>query len=102
MNTLTDFLLARIAEDEAAARTATLNHWTIPPEAEVNRAFLAHQLPPRALAECEAKRRIVKIADRLSRHMDMGSATDEDGDAILAALALPYADHLDYRAEWKP
>lgn len=80
--TLTDFLLARIAEDEDAIDLAV----------EENR-YWPYRLPSSARAECEAKRRIV------------GSCVEEspmEGAHILRLLALPYADHPDYREEWKP
>jgi hypothetical protein len=49
----------------------------------------------RVLAECEAKRRIVdEFAPRLRMNGDF--------DGLFRALALPYADHPDYREEWKP
>lgn len=74
--TLTEFLLARITEDEA-------------------RLPALHGMPPhgaaltRAYAECEAKRRIVDWARYAL-----------EPDAVLLALALPYADHPDYREVW--
>ena len=84
--TLVEFPTARIGEDEAVARYSPTR--------------------TRALAECEAKRRIV------ARHKlcgtgigycdDGGHGWDEDspGCADLSDLALPYADHADYREEW--
>jgi len=89
---LVEFLLARIAEDEAYAsyvleqqrdRTVWAPPWTV----------LA---PARQLAECEAKRRIVAT---IQRWLDTGYPTL---DHVLFALALPYADHPDYRDEWRP
>lgn len=84
--TLTDFLLQRIAEDEAEVQNALALHgsgttWR-----------LGHALDPaRVLAECEAKRRTVEWLVMEPR--------DEQP---LRFLALPYADHEDYREEWKP
>lgn len=108
--TLTDFLLARIAEDEAAARRATAgdrtgNWWIEPDEGGVSEvscldvqgfitavdadvAHIALHDPARVLAECEAKRQIVEYV-QIETH-------------VLQLLALPYADHPDYREEWKP
>jgi hypothetical protein len=67
--------------------------------------------PARVLAEVNAKRRIL---DRYTSAV-ADSAEDADGyydetrfeDArqlypVLRLLALPYADHLDYRPEWAP
>ena len=79
--TLTEFLLARIAEDED--------------EAEDNEPYWggwssAHEA--RVLAECEAKRRIV---EELS-HDGLGPR-----EWMLRVLAAVYSDHPDYRQEWK-
>jgi hypothetical protein len=114
--TLTDFLLARIAEDEEVARRVGESWfryfgqvYVIEGAGEGHPAWQAHRGddrcqvrteadgdhiarhdPARVLAECEAKRRI---------------ATGDDGRIqvsgyLLGVLALPYADHPDYREEW--
>ncbi len=100
--TLTDFLLARIAEDEAA--------W-LPAATQPRRAGKTHAR--RHLAECEAKRRIVELHPPRETHRGYpycgGCLQSEEDDRALyydcptlRALALPYADHPDYRDEWKP
>lgn len=102
MSDLVGFLLARIAEDEAAARESV--------EYEENVWEAAGWLPPsRVLAECEAKRRIVEqYADaerrRVADPLDMAVAPRRVFalERVLRALALPYADHPDYREEWRP
>jgi hypothetical protein len=73
--------------------------------------------PARVLAEVEAKRRIVEsaaeIMDRgafpegVSDGRDPDEVESDEGLAALAEyhlrlLALPYADHPDYREEWRP
>lgn len=101
MTTLTDFLLARIAEDEAGYRAEAAGvEWLT-----VN----GQDLWPQLLAECEAKRRIVERAQRASRVFNqsinpspLGVAMTMTMDLVLADLALPYANHDDYREEWKP
>lgn len=94
--TITEFLLARIAEDEAeAAKAGSFTPWDRPFERDDYGHLLVQ--PDRVLAECEAKRRIV---DRYSGCDDCG-AGDDPCDA-LRFLALPYADHPDYRKEWRP
>ena len=110
--TLTDFLLARIAEDEATARDDGADamvgwRWKhYPPEAyEVVQALtLRHSR--RVLAECEAKRRIVELCapgDWSGPHWHpIGEAGEDDRGDVLALLVLPYAAHPDYREEWKP
>jgi hypothetical protein len=110
VTTLADFLLARIAEDEADARRAAAADGLGPvwragtkwedmagiyanggevadmPDTDVA-PHIARWDPARVLAECDAKRRIVT---------ECGWVT------VMALLALPYADHEDYRQEWKP
>jgi HEAT repeat protein len=83
---LAAFLLARIAEDEADAKDAE-NYF--PDDGPFVRWDSA-----RVLAECEAKRRIVE------RVSDVAWATYSVRDVVLELLALPYADHPDYRKEW--
>ena len=71
--TITEFLLARISEDEARANAAsesmdafTRDHWMwlggydveVTPE---NYAYIDHLPPARVLAECKAKRAIVGV-----------------------------------------
>jgi len=97
--TLTEFILDRIAEDER-------DGWEIHDQS-------CDCLPPvpfpcdcgypaRVLAECEAKRRIVETV------VDMESVEDERPQQVVTLrwvcqiLALPYADHADYREEWRP
>jgi hypothetical protein len=114
--TLAEFLLARIAEDEADARAASRVRETRTGDTwkavrgrhgldritrtggavgdvmvETARHVARHD-PARVLAECEAKRRIVD----LSKH-----GCGDDYERVQRALALPYAEHLDYRKEWR-
>jgi len=83
--TLTEFLLARIAEDEEMARIDTMGDH-IP---------LDCWPPDRVLAECEAKRRIVEGMQ------PYGLIDDINSSEILPLLALPYDQHPDYQEEWK-
>lgn len=129
MSDLAEFVLARVADDEAVAREASPGPWDVDSEVYAEYVSDADGLavisgarwggeasvfndtddalhlvrwhPARVLAECEAKRRIVAaITAWLDEH------SDEDhvpaGDDALCWLALPYADHPDYRAEWRP
>jgi hypothetical protein len=113
MSELADFLLARIAEDEAVACGAQRSVDALPAGATVfHRADLPHIArwnPARVLAECEAKRRIVGRLAAADRYAATGGVTTEYAEGydhgILDAarfLALPYADHPDYRSEWTP
>lgn len=93
-----------------------------PPGSGVTGQHIARHDPARVLAECEAKRRIVDLyaehrstvmAYRNPRWAD--AMNDEDRlnhkraesrhratEDVLRLLALPYADHPDYREEWRP
>jgi hypothetical protein len=110
---ITDFLLARIAEDEEVAHHArgllgmeaewhTVEHLrgrglTVADARHVERWSSA-----RALVECDAKRRIVEehtgesIGDPMCRHLAAEPC------ATLRSLTLPYADHPDYDEAWRP
>ena len=112
---LAEFLLARIAEDEAAAQEAndhdrwesgedgngdpsvfesdvTGQSWRV---ALVGSSAVAEHVarhdPARVLAECEAKRRIVAANAALTYEP-----------YVLLCLALPYSDHSDYDEAWRP
>jgi len=112
--TLTEFLEARIAERESAARD--MKH-----QAAMGRPLL--QLlgggtgireivdPDRVLADCKAKRRIVEQAaewaalcppDDWPEGGMEGAPLSDAGRWILRQMSLPYADHPDYRDEWRP
>lgn len=141
---ITEFLLARIAEDEAVARASTPGPWHVDSdtyaetissndgtavvaggrwggEASVfdssnDALHITRWNPKRVLAACEAKRRILE----LHRHRPAGARDphdfgcevcdyDRDYDVLgngwcdtLRALASEYADHPDYREEWRP
>lgn len=119
--TLTDFLLARIAEDEAVGRESATTglRWNGPTAIGLNESDIPDTVDidaGRLLDECEAKRRIVALHRNRYGLGDCESCADgwEDlttGEAghnpllypcpTLRALALPYADHPDYREEWR-
>jgi len=115
--TLTEFLLARIAEDEAFARTAMGDgdgwwaSWNRPWDDGQHRDLAVDGVrlatlptsidehvcrhdPARVLAECAAKRKI--IAECRSTKTPVGYSY-----LTLTYLALPYADHPDYLPEWR-
>jgi hypothetical protein len=129
VTTLTEFLLARIAEDEERARRAA----DVDGAAELLAALptplfegLRAAFPARVLAECEAKRRIVAEHEMTTiretttakgtyhwpaycrrctmdgEYADISREPREEPCVTLLALALPYADHPDYRDEWRP
>ncbi len=108
--TLVEFLITRIAEDEAAA----CDQWNLAPHSVncgVRLGYWAETdcvcgYPVRFLAECEAKRRIVRDAEDAEAAAEpyptfntgMAAAYED----VLKVLALSYADHPDYRDDWRP
>ena len=101
--TITEFLLARIAEDEGAADRVEF------------RPYVGEGLPTlltaRVLAECEAKRRIVHSIDVLTggekgyaermKHTDAEDARYVIARDVLHHLASVYADHPDFDPAWR-
>lgn len=126
---LADFLLARIAEDTATAKRAAttlvrsadsawinIDTWGEQDWGEIGGNQLAHVNrwdPARVLAECAAKRNIVEHwrtwAQPEPDGPDKGRVrTDAWAEATrfevlmdLYQLAQPYADHPDFREEWR-
>ena len=109
MITLTEFLLARIAEDQEEienARLADAPEWWMP----------EHWNRERSLAECEAKRRIVELhaddepicmGDYVAglTHRQVIEVEAFNGVPVgycdtLRALGSVYAGHPDFRKEW--
>lgn len=130
MTTLTDFLLARIAEDEAIAKAAawfdrgalaptpvwtyagdevepgvTCDHEGLSPAVNPEEgAHIALHDPARVFAECEAKRRIVSRCDMVLRGREHGMFNDGqavDANDNLRSLAQVYADHPDFDPTWR-
>lgn len=129
-DTMMEFLLARITEDETVARAAIAddggsdegfsNQYDslvgthrrpldfVPRVAEdAARLIVRFAVPARVLAECEAKRRIVEdYTDHCVTYRDAPSQFGEgQRHGLLLALARlvdVYADHPDYRQEWQP
>ena len=118
---LTEFLLARIAEDETRARVKMgdlMSECACPPMAqptggpvvEVHSPDLAQAV--RTLADCRARRQIVDELHFDGRSGDYVApwcveCSDDENLVYLPCptlrlLASPYADHPDYRQEWKP
>lgn len=100
---LTDFLLARIAEDEQRARDLAADAmvgapWKHYPEDAYNELqSMALTLAHRTKVDAQVKRRIVDVA----KFAPEGSA-GWGFRKILRLLALPYADHPDYDPDWRP
>lgn len=107
---LPGFLLARIAEDEAAAISVDdhgdVAGYSVEPFDE---APLLTVRPGRVLAECATKRRIVAAYTEMSRWAPNPRDTEArpffEGMElalrdVLRQIAAPYADHPDYKA-WR-
>lgn len=105
MSDLTDFLLARIAEDEAAVaefidRHRTLPGWDQHLTVDTEYASILIQ-PERVLAECKFKRWTLENAESVGVHNDFARGWDVGAYFALEALAEVYADHPDYREDWR-
>jgi hypothetical protein len=104
--TLADFLMARIAEDEAAAQSAADPMDRIGDGMEVwdGKDWRQFPDPARVLAECKAKKKIVeRWEDPFGEwSAEQAEAARKQKEAALRHLALPFADHPEYREEWRP
>ena len=100
---LVEFLRARLGEDEhiaAAARGHAVVTYENTTSEEVE-AYLDHFCRlPRTRAEIEAKRKTIEACAYFLHNDNRG--LDPCAATVLELVALPYADHPDYRPEWKP
>jgi hypothetical protein len=87
MRDLIEFLLARIDEDEQNVHS----WWHLQSVAVLDRA----------LAECEAKRRMIGHYTGVDWSREPAGG-QEYAAGFLRLLALPYAGHPDYRSQWRP
>lgn len=118
MTGLADFLLARIDEDEAPALAlyGAAGAWHLEkaePAMAAGMLVTEHEHisiwnPDRVLAECEAKVRIVEQGLEAEDAGEQAVQTPTEYgrtiayEDVLRALALPYADHPEFRDEWRP
>ncbi|MGY1743627.1 MULTISPECIES: DUF6221 family protein [unclassified Blastococcus] len=116
---LDEFLLARIAEDKRVATQAAAG-WPAGGPGEglpaAAREHVARHDPEAVLADCAARWRLVLACRELrpelafvgARQRGLADFPVPPADShqlaalALALLALPYADHPDYRREWRP
>ena len=106
---ITEFLLARIAEEEALARNLDDPDGSLELVAAQDTAVVMR--PARLFAEIRAKRRLIEVHPGASDVGGCPGCGDSPGGTwrtppghtcpVLAALALEYADHPDYRREWR-
>ena len=121
--TITEFLEARIAEDEADAKAADGGRWLpedkgvsfefygdefpggeaqarLVADTRANMNHIANYSPARVLAECAAKRAIIEQSGNYSPELEHGDNGEWAFDVTLRALVSAYADHPDYQQEW--
>jgi hypothetical protein len=134
VNELVTWLRAQLDEDERVARAADAGRWLpedkgitfeyraddfhegeaqarLVADSRANQYHIASWDPARVLAEVDAKRQMLDLADRLAADADdaaMGTHPEEavtlaaTARFIRATVALPYADQPGYRDEWRP
>lgn len=96
--TITEFLIARIDEDEVRAHGFIVDAMR---DKDSPSSFVdaTHAYATRALREATAKRRIIL------GELDPGHDHGEDGCpvcVVLVTLAAIYSDHVDYDPAWSP
>ena len=97
---ITDFLLARIEEDEADAQADAMEMGRSSVSIQFDCAMQARFTPTRVLAECAVKREIIRWwVDGL-----IGYVRVNDGELTnpLLPLAAIYKHHPDYDPAWSP
>ena len=106
MDELIAFLNARLDEDEQAATMDPAQAlWqqdiTDRPDEFYRETYdhIARHDPARVLADVAAKRAIVAACAYNLEYEEYGHTLAE---RVLRALALPYADHEDYKPHWRP
>ncbi|NDZ63579.1 DUF6221 family protein [Streptomyces cyaneofuscatus] len=111
MDDLVQFLHARLNEDEQTARAAHAPNWSTDGRRGLHYGVedgwmtdaltaadadhIARHDPARTLREIDAKRRMIDDLWGGPDHEDMWSHH-------MRLLALPYANHPDYRPKWRP
>ncbi|MFJ9456888.1 DUF6221 family protein [Kitasatospora sp. NPDC101447] len=111
------FLRARLQDDWDSARDAMTSsgHWraertvvVLDTGAEIADVFLgpadhiARFDPARVMAEVDAKRAVVDAHDRPPGNDNAPAAFRDGLRTAVLLLASVYADHADYREEWRP
>jgi hypothetical protein len=108
MDDLTAFLSARLDEDEALAneihRPRDCGSVDRDGEFDPDPVWCSCDYPARVLREVEAGRLLLRQFGLRGNSVRATVQPPTGGvwDDLLRMLALPYADHPDYRPEWKP
>lgn len=97
MSDLVAFLEERLAEDERTAGASAPRRYVGTSMTDLRPA----EPESRALREVEAKRAMVARCQRDATDAANGTAYDLARE-VLGDLAAVYADHPDYREEWRP
>lgn len=114
-----EFVLARLDEDQAWAKKCLaedrsprawaalrsivwsgLGHKIAPTRTQAHALHMAHHPPGRVLRDVAARRRLVQRITE-AKKVDVRPALGEEREVVLRLLALPYADHPDYKKEWR-
>jgi hypothetical protein len=120
VETLTDWLLRQVAEDEWVSSDDDGSWWSADQLLSYSGGALgdsdvlhiARWDPARVLAECESKRRLIALhigADDWHACPDVDGTDERFGQDVrdrwcptLRLLALPYADRPGYQETWRP
>lgn len=111
---ITEFLEARIAEDEAAAEKLAGVAHSARTQVYTGEEWVTTPVSTeRILAECAAKRAIIKQAEEATSLNEYGisqscineaeaeqARAEDPGMLTLKALAAVYKDHPDYQQDW--
>lgn len=106
---LFEFVLARIADDSRAVNDRT--RWLSPGgwayleqfgDFGDDERWMIEVSASRVLADCEAKQAIVKLAMDSADQTRYGPGYSAAMAMAVAQLATLWADHPDYREEWRP
>jgi Family of unknown function (DUF6221) len=103
LDALVTFLLARLDEDEVAARTHLHGREFLPFESIVQTAdHGARHGPLRVLREVTAMRAVVQMWRDSSRAQGdrLGAGRTELAEAMIVAMATVFAQHPDFDPEW--
>lgn len=115
---LTTWLLQQIAEDERIAGPLPADGYpkhdsrVLSVKGTMDVPWPDRWNPVIVLAECDAKRRLLRLAERMDREAQEQARSDGQpmpefiGDTrareIRQTVALPYADRPGFRKEWRP